>query len=82
MTVDDPYLPLRALAAYSGLSVRKLRALLIDPAHPLPHHRVGGKILVRRSDFDDWITVYRRRDCVDVDHIVNDMLTPFRQPLT
>jgi hypothetical protein len=43
----DPFLSLKALASYSGLSVRKLREHLIDPAHPLPAYRVGGKILVR-----------------------------------
>jgi excisionase family DNA binding protein len=74
----DPYLPLRALAAYSGLSVRKLRALLVDPAHPLPHHRVGGKILVRRSDFDTWMGVYRQRGRVDVEAAVDEILTSLR----
>ena len=44
----DPFLPLKALATYSGLSVRKLRSHLEDPGHPLPCYRVGGKILVRR----------------------------------
>ena len=77
-TAADPYLPLRALSAYAGLSVRKLRALLIDPAHPLPHHRVGTKILVRRSDFDAWMTVYRQRGRVDVDAAVDDVLTALR----
>ena len=38
----DPYLSLRGLAGYSGLSVRSLRALLRHPWHPLPHYRVGG----------------------------------------
>jgi len=70
----DPFLTLRALAAYSGLSVRKLREFLSDVLHPLPHYRVGGKILVRRSEFDAWVTVYRHRGAVDVDEIVNEML--------
>lgn len=73
--MTDPYLPLRALAQYSGLSVRKLRALLVDPAHPLPHFKIGGKIVVRRSDFDGWIAAYRRRGRVDVDAAVDEILT-------
>ncbi len=56
----DPYLPLRALAAYSGISVRTLRGYLDGPpAEALPCFRVGGKILVRRSEFDAWIERYR-----------------------
>ena len=71
----DPFLSLKALAAYSGLSVRKLRDLLSDPAHPLPHYRVAGKILVRRSEFDAWIAKDRRLGNPDVDRIVADVLS-------
>ena len=70
----DPFLPLTALAAYSGLSVRKLRAYLEDPAHPLPCYRVGGKILVRRSEFDTWLVRFRQVGRADVDQIVADVL--------
>src|ERR1041384_1178379 len=59
-TLLDPFLSLRALAAYSGLSVRTLRGYLELPPHEaLPCYRVGGKILVRRSAFDGWIDRYR-----------------------
>ena len=51
----DPYLSLRALATYSGCSIRWFRDRLVDASHPLPCYRVEGKMLVRRSDFDDWI---------------------------
>lgn len=70
----DPFLDLRALAAYSSISVRKLRDYLDDPTHPLPYYRVGGKILVRRSEFDAWIAAYRQRGRGDVDRIVADVL--------
>ncbi len=55
----DGYFSLKALAAYSGLSVRTLRDRLIDPIHPLPHYRVGGKILVSRAGFDQWLEQFR-----------------------
>ena len=56
VSVDlDPYLSLKALAGYSGLSVRKLRYLLGDHRHPIPSYRVDGKVLVRRSEFDAWM---------------------------
>jgi hypothetical protein len=70
----DPFLSLRALAGYSDLSVRKLRDCLDDLAHPLPCYRVGGKLLVRRSEFDAWIAAYRQRGRADVDRIVHDVL--------
>lgn len=70
----DPFLPLHALAAYSGLSRRKLRDYLTDPAHPLPCYRIGGKILVRRSEFDLWIGAYRQTGRADVGQIVADVL--------
>ena len=70
----DAYLPLKALAAYGGLSVRTLRGYLSHPATPLPHYRVGGKILVKRSEFDSWIGAFRATAPVALDAIVADAL--------
>lgn len=70
----DPFLSLRALAAYSGLGVRTLRDHLSDLTHPLPCYRVGGKILVRRSEFDGWIARHREVGRSDVDRLVADVL--------
>ncbi|HEX9870784.1 MAG TPA: hypothetical protein VGC99_19760, partial [Candidatus Tectomicrobia bacterium] len=70
----DPYLSLKALATYSGLSVRKLQDCLRHPSHPLLHDRVDGKILIHRSEFGAWIAAYRRVGNTDVDQIVDDVL--------
>lgn len=70
----DPFLPLKALSSYSGLSVRKLRDYLEDPANPLPCYHVGGKIVVRRGEFDSWIAAYRHHGRRDVSAIVSDVL--------
>jgi hypothetical protein len=70
----DPFLPLRALVGYSGLSVRKLRDHIADPSHPLPSYQIGRKLLVRRSEFDAWIAAYRRHGRRDVDAVVSDVL--------
>jgi len=75
----DPYLPLSALAGYAGLSVRKLRDFLADALHPLPCYRVGGKLLVRRSEFDTWIARYRQRGRADLERIVDDVVREFRE---
>lgn len=77
----DPYLSLRALASYSRCSIRWLRDRLTDPRHPLPCYRLpGGKLLVRRSEFDHWMARYRQVGRADVDKIVGDVLRDLRQP--
>ncbi len=76
----DPWLSLRALASYSGLSVRKLRYLLADPHHALPFYRVDGKILVRRGDFDRWMEANKANLSLDtmVEEVIRDL--PRRGP--
>jgi excisionase family DNA binding protein len=73
-TTLDPFLSIKALATYAGVSVRTLRECLGHPTHPLPHYRIGSKILVRRSEFDAWIVQHRRVAQTDVAGLVNDVL--------
>ena len=70
----DPFLDLKGLAVYTGLSRRKLHELLKDSVRPLPHYRIGGKILVRRGEYDAWALHYRRVGTPDVDRIVTEAL--------
>jgi hypothetical protein len=54
-----------------------LRKHLTD-ANPLPHYRVKGKILVRRSEFVGWMRLFR----VEVDErrvVANDTATQLWQ---
>ena len=74
-TPVDPFLSLRTLASYSCMSVRNLRQYLHDSVHPLPHYRLGGKIVVRRSEFDAWMAAYRRVGQADVEGIVNSVIS-------
>lgn len=70
------YLDLKTLAAYSSCSVRWLRDRLVDRAHPLPHHRVEGKLLVKKEDFDRWIDAYRVcQQPQELDRIVDNVLS-------
>ncbi len=71
----DTWMDLKGLSHYSGLSIRSLRAFLIDADNPLPHYRmrephvittkakkrraVSGKILIRRSEFDRWMQAFQ-----------------------
>ena len=70
----DPFLSLRALATYSGLGVRTLRGYLADPAHPLPHYRIGGKIVVRRSEYDAWAAQFKAVRNQSVEQVVAEVL--------
>jgi hypothetical protein len=56
---DDGYLSLRALAVYSDMSVRTLRNYLAHASNPIPHYKMDGKILVKRSEFDAWMRSFR-----------------------
>jgi lambda repressor-like predicted transcriptional regulator len=75
----DPYLSLKALSRYGGLSVRTLRGYLTDPVHPLPHYRINRKLLVRRSEFDHWISRYRQCGRPDLDALVNEVVEDVRK---
>jgi len=78
LTTDlDPFLSLKGLAGYSGMSVRKLRDCLTRPVSPLPCYRVDGKILVRRSDFDRWVEGFKH--VPDLDRIVDGVLSEIRE---
>ena len=77
--VTPMYFSLRALAVYSGLCNRTLREYIHDRVHPLPHFRIGGKILVKRDDFDHWAMQFRRvTSAIDVGAIVDDVLRDLR----
>ena len=58
-SVQPCFLDLKTLASYSSCSVRWLRDRLVDQAHPLPHYRIAGKLLVKREEFDTWIDAQR-----------------------
>jgi hypothetical protein len=74
VSVTDTYLPLKALAAYAGLSPRTLRGYLVHPSKPLPHYRIGGKILVKRSEFDAWAATFRTVETDRVSALVADAM--------
>jgi hypothetical protein len=58
----DPFLSLRALAVYAGLSTRTLRGYVdLPPDEALPCYRLPGKVVVRKSEYDAWIQRFRAR---------------------
>lgn len=70
--VEPEYLDLRALSHYSCLSVRTLRVILARPGGP-PHYRPGGKVLMKKSDWDYWLAQFKTAP-VDLDALVADVM--------
>lgn len=66
----DRFFDLRALASYSSLSVSTLRAHIVKG---LPAYKVDGKILVKKSHFNEWIERYKIAQ-FDVNELVNGVL--------
>jgi hypothetical protein len=56
----DPLMDIQGLVAYSTLSKRTLQGCLYDPTDPIPSYRVGSRVLIRKGEFDAWLT--RRRN--------------------
>ena len=75
----DPYMPLSAVAKYSGLSKRKIEQFIaLPPDEALPCYRLPGgtrpgKVLVRRSEFDAWIAQYRSRGRPSLARAIREM---------
>lgn len=49
------WMDLKAIQRYACVSERTLREWVHRSVKPLPAVRVGTKILIRRSVFDDWL---------------------------
>jgi hypothetical protein len=74
----DCYLDLKGLSAYSALAVPTLRDYLKDITKPLPHFKVKGKILVKKSEFDHWLEVYRVSDSRELNNMVDTVIERFK----
>ncbi len=74
VVVNDAYFTLKRLPAYAGLSERTLRSYLSHPLHPLPAYKIGGRVLVRRSEYDSWAARFRVAASSTVDALVGDMM--------
>jgi hypothetical protein len=49
--------------------------LLVHPVHSLPYYRIGGKVLVRRSDYDAWAARFRAVEVSSVDALVSEAMS-------
>ena len=81
-TVEREYLNVRELSAYSGLGVRTIWSFLKNTANPLPHIRIGRKIIrIKKTDFDAWVKVFYVRGTGNspADRIVREVMRDFRK---
>jgi hypothetical protein len=69
--LNDRYFDLKALSGYSCLGVPTLRDYLRGG---LPHFKLKGKILVKRSEFDGWLESFRINKDHELDSIVNGVI--------
>ena len=53
----DQFYDLKTLSAYSCLGVSTLREYI--EANGLPCFKLKGKVLVKRSEFDEWVENFR-----------------------
>ena len=67
------WMDLKALQQYACVSERTLREWIHRTLNPLPAARVGTKILVRRSTFDNWLENHRLKS-LDVGCIVDELV--------
>jgi excisionase family DNA binding protein len=73
--IDRTYLSYEELAAYAGICVRTLRALVKDAG--LPFHRIGELHKFRRDDFDQWAAT-RKESGPRIDRLVDEIVRETR----
>jgi predicted DNA-binding transcriptional regulator AlpA len=67
--MSDQYLDKRKAAEYLDISVRTL-----EGHSSLPRFRLGGKVLYRRSEIDDWMAQHRDQSYDDICSVVDGVL--------
>lgn len=68
---EDRYFDLRGLAEYSALGVGTIRDHIKGG---LPAFKVKGKVLIKRSEFDEWIEAFRLGTKRDLDAMADDIV--------
>jgi len=72
----DRLLDLKGLSEHSCLGVPTLRDYLRSGG--LPYFKLKGKILVRLSEFDQWLESFRVDSKQELNNLVDDVLTDLK----
>lgn len=76
ITLQDQFFDLRGLSAYSSLAVPTLRSYI--RAGGLPHYRLRGKLIIKRSEFDTWMEQFRVSKALDLETIAEEAVRSVR----
>jgi excisionase family DNA binding protein len=76
ITLRDGYFDLRGLEEYSSIKVPTLRDYI--KSGDLPCFKLKGKILVRKSEFDEWMEEYRVNKKKNINNIVDEVLNSLK----
>jgi excisionase family DNA binding protein len=88
MILDQPqhdaqpqWMDLKAIQRYACVSERTIRDWIHRPQNPLPAFQVGKKILIRRSQFDQWLESHpcQSAGVVDIVRIVDEVMSDLRK---
>jgi excisionase family DNA binding protein len=73
---EREWMDLKAVTRYASISERTLREWIHRALNPLPAVRVGTKILIRRTVFDQWLETHPLvpAESVDVRGIAGEIL--------
>ena len=72
INLKDQFFDLRGLSVYSSLGVSTLRDYIKRDG--MPSFKVGGKVLVKMSEFNEWMEGYRQNRARDLDALVDDIM--------
>lgn len=70
-------LDLKRLSEYSSLGIPTLRDYIRSAG--LPHFKLKGKILVRTSEFDQWLESFRIDKKQELDCLVDGIINSLKQ---
>ena len=76
--MKEKYFDLRGSSAYSSIALPALRDYI--KKYNLPCFKVSGKILVQKSEFDQWLQRFQVRRNVNLSALVNEVLGYIRSP--
>jgi len=68
----DQYMSLKGLSTYSAMGVPTLRDYMRSEG--LPHFKLKGKVLIKRSEFDRWLEKYRVDQAQDLISLVDGVM--------
>lgn len=75
--LKDQYFDLKGLSVYSALAVPTLRDYIREGKMPV--FKLKGKILIKRSEFDRWMEVYRMKKKQDINAMVGEVMDSLKR---